>query len=419
LSGIVALQSDLKAIAAAAAHVDNNSNANTNAPTNMSLRPEVEDEFDYDEGITSPGGTKVVQNQPHDEEVALSDDDDGDDLEVDDDAAVGGGVGELHDSGGLQERAFVDDDDDDAGLHSPLGEQDSPGAYAHSPLDASPPPGAGRGDFHSHDEDSGDEKGAGMPKNFGGLEAMPTGGGGSPGDGGGAGGGGAGEGGSANGSPKVEGAYDPDEYKDLNVSAEIAELFQYIGRFKPVPHTLETKLRPFIPDYIPSVGDIDEFIKVPRPDGKPDDLGLKVLDEPAAKQSDSTVLNLQMRAASKTAGMQPAKVSGIDRVDRNPKKLDEWVASVEELHKGKPRAAMAYSKPMPDVETLMQEWPPEVENVLNRVRLPEGGIPVRLLSKIACTLTDIPVYNNPVESLHLLFSLYNAFKENPSFANMA
>lgn len=145
---------------------------------------------------------------------------------------------------------------------------------------------------------------------------------------------------------------------------------------------------------------------------------MKVLDEPAAKQSDATVLNLQMRAASKQAGLQPSKVSGLDRVDRNPKKLAEWISSVEELHKGRPRAAMAYSKPMPDVETLMQEWPPEVENVLARIRLPEGNLPVRLLSKLACTVTDIPVYNKPVESLHLFFSLYLAFKENPSFAHI-
>ena len=51
----------------------------------------------------------------------------------------------------------------------------------------------------------------------------------------------------------------------MKVSSEISELFQYIGRYKPVPAVLETKLRPFIPDYIPSVGDIDEFIKVRRP----------------------------------------------------------------------------------------------------------------------------------------------------------
>lgn len=47
-------------------------------------------------------------------------------------------------------------------------------------------------------------------------------------------------------------------------------------RYKPHNIELETKLKPFIPDYIPAIGGIDEFIKVPRPDGKPDFLGLKV-----------------------------------------------------------------------------------------------------------------------------------------------
>ncbi len=57
---------------------------------------------------------------------------------------------------------------------------------------------------------------------------------------------------------------------------DVKNLFQYITRYKPQNIDLETKLKPFIPDYIPSIGGIDEFIKVPRPDGKPDFLGLKV-----------------------------------------------------------------------------------------------------------------------------------------------
>ena len=60
------------------------------------------------------------------------------------------------------------------------------------------------------------------------------------------------------------------------MTEEIRDLFQYIGRYKPHNIELETKLKPFIPEYIPAVGDIDEFIKVPRPDGQPDFLGLKV-----------------------------------------------------------------------------------------------------------------------------------------------
>ena len=38
------------------------------------------------------------------------------------------------------------------------------------------------------------------------------------------------------------------------VSNEVKELFQYIGRYKPQTIELETKLKPFIPDYIPAIG---------------------------------------------------------------------------------------------------------------------------------------------------------------------
>ena len=69
------------------------------------------------------------------------------------------------------------------------------------------------------------------------------------------------------------GGYNAKDYKHLNVSEEIRDLFKYIGRYKPHNLDLETKLKPFIPDYIPAVGGIDEFIKVSRPDGKPDFLG--------------------------------------------------------------------------------------------------------------------------------------------------
>lgn len=41
--------------------------------------------------------------------------------------------------------------------------------------------------------------------------------------------------------------------------------------------------------------------QVSRPDGKPDFLGLKVLDEPAAVQSDPSLLTMQLRQASKQA----------------------------------------------------------------------------------------------------------------------
>jgi intraflagellar transport protein 46 len=75
-----------------------------------------------------------------------------------------------------------------------------------------------------------------------------------------------------------------------------------IYRYKPQSHQLDSKLKPFIPDYIPAVGDIDEFLKVGRPDGKPEELGLHVMDEPSSKQSDPTVLNLQLRQVRRRPG---------------------------------------------------------------------------------------------------------------------
>lgn len=58
------------------------------------------------------------------------------------------------------------------------------------------------------------------------------------------------------------------------------ELFKYITRYKPVSIDLDSKIKAFIPEYIPSVGEVDAFMKSDRPDGKEEILGLTYLDEP-------------------------------------------------------------------------------------------------------------------------------------------
>ena len=52
------------------------------------------------------------------------------------------------------------------------------------------------------------------------------------------------------------------QYKELRGADEISELFQFIEKFKPQEIDLDTELKPFIPDLIPAIGDIDAFIKV-------------------------------------------------------------------------------------------------------------------------------------------------------------
>ena len=36
--------------------------------------------------------------------------------------------------------------------------------------------------------------------------------------------------------------------------------------FVPQDIEIETKLKPFIPEFIPAVGEVDAFLKIPRPD---------------------------------------------------------------------------------------------------------------------------------------------------------
>ncbi|EDV25774.1 uncharacterized protein TRIADDRAFT_4027, partial [Trichoplax adhaerens] len=211
-----------------------------------------------------------------------------------------------------------------------------------------------------------------------------------------------------------EGAYDPAEFANLPVNSEIKDLFQYITRYTPHSIELDTKLRPFIPDYIPAVGDIDAFIKVPRPDNKTDTLGMAILDEPCANQSDPTVLDLQLRTISKQSSAKSVSIRSIDHADKNSKAIDAWIQSIGELHRQKPPPNVHYTKNMPDVESLMQEWPAEFEELLEKVGLPTADLDCDLSQyvDIVLGLLDIPVYNSKIESLHVLFTLYSAFKNS-------
>ncbi|KAJ8598200.1 hypothetical protein CTAYLR_005527 [Chrysophaeum taylorii] len=222
---------------------------------------------------------------------------------------------------------------------------------------------------------------------------------------------------SASAAPrKIEGQYDPQDYKDLDATSEVRDLFQYITRYAPHDVELDSTLKCFVPELIPAVGEMDPFIKVPRPDARRDNLGVTVLDEPAAAQSDATVLELQLRAVSKKQHGDLA-VRSIDNAAKSPLEIDRWIASIADLHRAKPQTQVNYRKPMPDLDALMAEWPPALEDRLKDIVLPDADIDLSLpeFARLACALLDVPVYDNLVESLHLLFSLYLEFAENAHF----
>jgi len=91
---------------------------------------------------------------------------------------------------------------------------------------------------------------------------------------------------------KIQGMYKPEDYSSLNVDKETKDLFDYITRFKPITLELETKLKAFIPEYIPAVGEVDAFLKIPKPDNTQETLGLMDLDEPKLNQSKKAKLDL-------------------------------------------------------------------------------------------------------------------------------
>lgn len=170
------------------------------------------------------------------------------------------------------------------------------------------------------------------------------------------------------------------------------------------------KLVPFIPDYIPAVGDIDAFIKIPRPDGVEDKIGLAVLDEPCTEQSDPAVLHLQLRTHCRSAGApRQAVIKRVEDAEKNAKAIEKWIEDMNQLHRSKHPPAVQLTKAMPDIDTLMQQWPPDVEDQLNEAPLDFTMLDCELsrLVDVVCHILDIPSHDGyRLESLHTLFTLY-------------
>ncbi|XP_025016745.1 intraflagellar transport protein 46 homolog [Tetranychus urticae] len=220
---------------------------------------------------------------------------------------------------------------------------------------------------------------------------------------------------------EIVGAYDPQEFKDLRVSSEVRNLFNYITLYSPQIIDLDMRLEPFIPDYIPAVGDIDGFIKVPRPDKVDDSLGLTVIDEPSSRnQSDPALLNLKLRTMGKEVTV---KQSGSETIKtaNSTKDIDSWIDSIKLLHETTASIAtnipLISSARLPDVEQLMQEWDPSVESALSNFNLPTAELDVTLdqYVTIICSLLDIPIHQSKIASLHLLFNLYYEFQNSQHF----
>jgi len=188
---------------------------------------------------------------------------------------------------------------------------------------------------------------------------------------------------------------------------------------------------------MPAVGDIDAFLKIPRPDEKDDKLGLGwlQLDEPTLRQTDPAVLDQILKHQASSGGESSAnqKIHSLKYADKNPKRIEEWISEISNLNKSKPSQTVSFNQPMPDIDSIMAVWPESVEKVLskqalgknmkaNEVYIPkmeELDCSLQEYATLICKMFDIPVYdgsdkrkkeNGLIQSLHVLFSTYSHLK---------
>jgi len=229
------------------------------------------------------------------------------------------------------------------------------------------------------------------------------------------------------------------------ISPNLKSLFRGIENFVPDRVEIKPVLKPFPVDFLPAVGDVDPFIKIPRPDEnlnaldyfdglflqidtsrlhKNDELqlGLAVLDEPATVQSDPAIMDLRLSQLSGKSLSIPVKKLG--RADHNARahQIEQWIQSVRELRRTKPPDHVHYSHQMPDVEALMQEWPHSVEQLFRGMKhLLNENLDLELedLVDVCLAIVNIPLHKNRTESLHLLFSLFSEFNNSQHFRGLS
>nr|SVE70118.1 EOG090X0FP3 [Eubosmina coregoni] len=164
-----------------------------------------------------------------------------------------------------------------------------------------------------------------------------------------------------------------DDFNSINVSVEIKQLFQYIQAYHPQQLEVETNLKPFLPDYIPAVGDPDAFLKVDRPDGIEEKFGLFILDEPSLEQAEKSILDLQLRSLYKQSSAKKILAKTVQDANKT-KAIDKWIKDISDLHRSKPTLAVTFSRPLPDIDALLvDQWSEKVKKEFRFVLTASGG----------------------------------------------
>ncbi|XP_062556450.1 intraflagellar transport protein 46 homolog [Armigeres subalbatus] len=217
--------------------------------------------------------------------------------------------------------------------------------------------------------------------------------------------------------------FNPKFYENIEAPSEVKELFQYITRFSPQRVNIDYKLKIFVPDFIPSVGDIDAFLKVSSPPFINEDkkkvltdhikkLGLETLDEPCGDQSDRVLLQMKMRSIFTKPLETPSAIA------KSSKDIDRWITEMQLLKANQSVQNINSLRSVVNIDNLMSEWPEDVERMLDTVGFPSADLDCSLSRyiEIICNIFDIPVQESNgqagyIQALYNLFNLYLAVKQ--------
>ncbi|XP_034474007.1 intraflagellar transport protein 46 homolog [Drosophila innubila] len=176
----------------------------------------------------------------------------------------------------------------------------------------------------------------------------------------------------------------PDKWEQLPLQPDLKEIFPYILKY--TPQTIETPyhLQPFIPEFVPAVGDVDAMLKVQAPallqpqrqrelDEHLQRLGLMVLDEPSGSQSEPSLLNMKLRSVlSGSRGRNPRNASysaTLVPTARSAKDIERWIGEVEQVHMTQ---SMYDAQPRKDIDALLEDWPRSFADTATKDALDEA-----------------------------------------------
>lgn len=93
------------------------------------------------------------------------------------------------------------------------------------------------------------------------------------------------------------------------------------------------------------------------------------MDEPATEQSDSAMVDLRLHQLKKSGGLSQEPIKKLSQSEKNLPQIEKWISNVKEIRKIKPPDRVYYSKTMPNIEQLMQEWSPDMEKCIKNLKV--------------------------------------------------